>query len=73
MLSDLFLKAYESGNSFVEFHCASKTVYSAFLASVETQEIFEAFSGIREKYGTIIDQLNYGLMEDALVVRIELR
>ena len=73
MLSDLFLKAYESGNGFVEFHCANKSVYSAFLNSVETQEIFEAFSGIREKYGTIIDQLNYGLMEDALVVRIELR
>ncbi len=73
ILSSMLLKAYESGQGFVEFHCSSRSVYNDFLTSVENQQIFECFAGIREKYGAIIDQLNYGLMEDALSIRIELR
>ena len=71
-LSEMFLRAFKQGNDFIEFHCTSKAVYDDFLRSVESQEIFGCFDGIRETYGIQIDQLSYGLMEDVLSVRVEL-
>lgn len=73
ILSDIFLRAYDAGDSFVEFHCATRQVYNDFLASVQSQEIFKCFAGIREKHGERMDYLNYGLMEDALSVRVEIK
>jgi len=71
-LSEMFLRAYNQGSDFIEFHCASRAVYDDFLRAVETQEVFRCFDGIKENYGVEIEQLSYGLMEEVLSVRVEL-
>ena len=71
-LSEIIVKAYSDGLHFVEFRCGSKQVYESFVKAVNDNTIFECFEGLRREYGVIVDYLNYGLIEDALVVRMEL-
>ncbi|MBP3238625.1 MAG: hypothetical protein J6M24_06070 [Lachnospiraceae bacterium] len=71
-LSDIIVKAYGEGYHFVEFRCGSRAVYESFVKAVNDNTIFECFDGLHRTYGVTVDFLNYGLIEDALVVRMEL-
>ncbi len=71
-LDAMFYKAYVSGNSFVEIHCTTETVYDSLLHAIEDQTIFDCFNTIEAYTGKRYETLNYGVIEDVWTVRIGL-
>ena len=71
-LSNIFKKAVGDGMNFIEFRCETEQVYQSFVRTVNDGSIFKCFDGISSAYGIEKKYLNYGLIEDVHVVRIEL-
>ena len=71
-VADMLYRSFSSGNRVAEIRCENAAVYSSFMASIKSQEIFECFGMIESAYGVNFDSINYGGIEDVMVIRIEL-
>ena len=68
----MLYRAYVEGRSFVEIYCTSQTVYDSFVTALSSQDIFQCFEEIKELSGKNYNTINYGLIDDAWTIRINL-
>lgn len=68
----MLYRAYSEGRSFAEIYCTSQTVYDSFVMALNSQDIFQCFERIKEMSGKNYNTINYGLIDDAWTIRINL-